>query len=192
MQIRLMQRDDCADVAAVLNHAIGAGVAHFGTVLTDDIEVRADWESTRVHYPWLIACGDDGAFIGFAKASAWKTRKAYDWTVESGIYLIEGAQGRGVGRALYEALFRVLAAQGYRIVLAGVSVPNPGSERLHESLGMTIVGDISPAGYKLGRWVPVRLYQKLIGACDESSVPMPVREVQQVWDELHQQDQVNA
>lgn len=192
MQIRLMQHDDCGVVAGVLNHAIETGVAHFGTVLTSEAQVREDWESTQDLYPWLIACSDDGAFIGFAKASAWKTRKAYTWTVESGIYLVEGTHGKGVGRRLYESLFEVLEVQGYRIVLAGVSVPNAGSERLHESMGMQTVGDIAPAGYKLGQWVPVRIYQKLLSPCDDSSVPMQIRGVQQVWDELHQTKQVNT
>ncbi len=192
MKIRLMQSEDCEAVAAVLNHAISTGIAHFGTVLTNTAEVRADWESTRDLYPWLIASSDDDAFIGFAKASAWKTRKAYDWTVESGIYLVEGAQGKGVGRALYKALFELLKAQGYRIVLAGVTVPNPGSERLHEAMGMHSVGDIAPAGFKHGRWVPVRIYQKLLAPCDDSEVPIPVRGVQQTWDQTHQKEQVHT
>lgn len=188
MHIRLMQSDDCEPVAGVLNHAIDTGVAHFGTIRTSAGEVRADWESTRVLYPWLVAAGDDGAFIGFAKASAWKTRKAYDWTVESGIYLVEGVQGQGVGRALYDRLFAVLAAQGYRIVLAGVSVPNPASERLHEAMGMTAVGDIDPAGYKLGQWVAVRIYQKLLAPCVDA--PDPVRAVGDVWDQTETRGRV--
>ena len=189
MPIRLMTPEDCSHIADVLNHAIATGVAHFGTVLTDADEVRADWESTRGEYPWLVATGEDGTFIGFAKASAWKTRKAYTWTVEAGIYLVEGAQGKGMGRALYESLFSILRAQGYRIVLAGVSVPNPASERLHESMGMESVGDISPAGYKLGHWVPVRIYQKLLGACDDTIVPGQIRSVQSVWQQLHPDQQ---
>lgn len=192
MKIRLMQSDDCLAVAEVLNHAIATGVAHFGTVLTDEAEVRTDWESTRERYPWLIACSDDGGFIGFAKASAWKTRKAYDWTVEAGIYLVQGAQGKGMGRVLYEALFGLLRAQGYRIVLAGVTVPNPASERLHASMGMQRVGDIAPAGFKHGRWVPVRIYQKLLAPCDDSDVPMPIRAVQETWDKTHHTHQVNT
>ncbi|MFG0246648.1 MAG: GNAT family N-acetyltransferase [Phycisphaerales bacterium JB052] len=192
MRIRLMQSDDCAGVAGVLNHAISTGVAHFGTVLTNADEVRDDWNASRNDYPWLVAASDDDSFIGFAKASPWKSRKAYAWTVESGIYLVEGAHGMGVGKALYEALFTLLAAQGYRIVLSGVSVPNPASERLHETMGMSTVGDIAPAGYKHGRWVSVRIYQKLLGACDETDTPLPIRDVQGVWDELQGTGQVNS
>lgn len=192
MRIRLMQREDCGPVADVLNHAISTGVAHFGTVMTNEDEVRADWEATRAVYPWLVAGSDDDSFIGFAKASPWKSRKAYAWTVESGIYLVEGAQGKGVGSALYESLFTALRAQGYRVVLAGVSVPNPASERLHETLGMRRVGDIAPAGYKHGQWVDVRIYQKLLSPCDGTDIPMPIRDVQSTWDELEAKKQVNT
>jgi len=187
-----MQGEDSGCVADVLNHAISSGVAHFGTVLTNANEVRGDWESTRNTYPWLIATSDDGAFIGFSKASAWKTRKAYDWTVETGIYLVEGAHGKGVGKALYERLFELLKAQGYKVIVSGVSVPNPGSERLHESMGMRSVGDIAPAGYKHGRWVSVRIYQLLLSGCDESDTPMPVRDVETAWNELEAKPRVNA
>lgn len=192
MPIRLMHSDDCGPIAGVLNHAIEHGVAHFGTEPTSTELVREDWETTRERFPWIVASADDGSFAGFAKASSWKTRKAYDWTVESGIYLVEGAQGRGLGRTLYRRLFEVLAAQGYRVVLAGVSVPNPGSERLHESMGMTAVGDIAPAGYKHGRWVSVRIYQKQLGALSDHEPPGPIRGVRGVWDEIEARKQVNS
>lgn len=181
-----MHSDDCPHIAAVLNHAIAHGVAHFGTTTTDADEVLGDWQDTREHMPWLVAQGEDGTFLGFAKASKWKVRQAYDWSVESGIYISDHAQGQGVGRALYHMLFMLLAAQGYRIVLAGVTVPNPASERLHESCGFTRVGDIAPAGYKLGRWVSVRIYQKHLGAFTE---PPRIRRVEDVWRELEEHAQ---
>lgn len=184
MMIRLMTEADAGPVAAVLNHAIETGVAHFGLTPTSIEEVRGDWEASREYYPWLVACADDGAFLGFAKAGEWKSRRAYQWTVEAGIYIVEGAQGRGVGRALYARLFEALALQGYRVVLGGVSVPNPGSEKLHEGMGMTIAGEIAPAGYKLGRWVPVRYYQKLLAPCAPNDAPQPVCPVAQAWDRL--------
>ncbi len=97
-------------------------------------------------------------------------------------------RSKGIGRALYERLFEILREQGYRIVLAGVSVPNPASEKLHESMGFTKVGDIDPAGYKLGHWVPVRLYQLLINACDDSIVPGPPRTVESAIERLESQE----
>ncbi|MDF1808985.1 MAG: GNAT family N-acetyltransferase [Phycisphaerales bacterium] len=184
MQIRLMTNDDAPDIANVLNIAIGGSIAHFGTVPTSCDEVLEDWYNSSETYPWLVARTDDGKFIGFAKGSAWKTRKAYRWTVESGIYLAAESQGMGAGKKLYTKLFEILTLQGYRIVLAGVSLPNDASVGLHESLGMSIAGDIDPAGFKLGEWIPVRLYQKQLGDTNKGSVPGNIRAVTSVWEEL--------
>jgi phosphinothricin acetyltransferase len=181
VRIRLMQSEDCEPIAAVLNQAIENGVAHFGTEPIYEEDVRAEWLATSEKYPWIVATEGNGSFLGFAKASAWKSRKAYTWTVESGVYIVDDAQGKGVGKALYTELFAILAAQGYRVVVAGVSVPNVGSERLHESMGFEIIGDIAPAGYKLGKWVPVRLYQHLLGACDNDANPGPILRVEQAF-----------
>jgi len=185
MQIRMMTKDDAGDIAAVLNAAIGSSTAHFGTVPTDGDEVLEDWHSSAETYPWLVATDDKDAFIGFAKGSAWKTRHAYRWTVETGIYLVDGAKGIGTGKKLYSKLFEVLAGQGYRIALAGVSVPNPPSEGLHEAMGMTIVGEIDPAGFKLGEWIPVRLYQKHLGELAPDTIPGSIRAATSVWEEIH-------
>lgn len=169
-----MQEADCDAVGDLLNQAIEHGVAHFGTERTSAQLVRDDWRGTRERYPWLIAQDDGHAFLGFAKAGVWKTRAAYNWTVEAGVYVCDHAQGKGVGRALYRRLFEILRAQGFRVVLAGVSVPNAASERLHESMGFARVGDIAPAGHKHGRWVSVRLYQLLLAPCDDRAPKQPV------------------
>jgi len=179
-----MTKDDAQDIADVLNIAIGGSTAHFGTVPTCRDEVLEDWYQASETYPWLVARTDKDEFIGFAKGSAWKTRKAYRWTVESGIYLVPGSQGMGAGKKLYTMLFEILSLQGYRIALAGVSLPNEASVGLHESLGMSPVGDIDPAGFKLGEWIPVRIYQKQLGDTHKESIPGNIRAVTSVWEEL--------
>lgn len=184
MHIRLMTKEDAGDVADVLNVAIGTSIAHFGTVPIDADEVLKDWYSAGETYPWLVAIDDDGQFIGFAKGSAWKTRQAYRWTVETGIYLAKGSQGRGAGKALYTKLFEVLALQGYRVVITGISLPNDASVGLHESMGMEVVGELAPAGYKLGHWIPVRLYQKRLSDLSDGTIPGNIRAVMSVWEEL--------
>jgi L-amino acid N-acyltransferase YncA len=184
MHIRLMRAGDCGDIAGVLNRSIEHGVAHFGTKLTDEREVHEDWARTREYLPWLVATSSDGAFMGFAKASTWKTRNAYDWTVESGVYIVDDAQGQGVGRALYTRLFEILREQGYRTVLAGVSIPNAGSEQLHERMGFRNVGDIDPAGYKLGQWVAVRLYQLMLDDLKHTPEPGAICTVEEALERI--------
>lgn len=187
MHIRLMESGDCGDIADVLNHAIEHGVAHFGMTLTSELEVLEDWAGSRDTLPWLVATSDDGAFIGFAKASKWKVRQAYDWTVESGVYIVDSAKGQGAGRALYTRLFEILRAQGYRTVLAGVSIPNPGSEKLHERMGFRSVGDIEPAGYKLGQWVTVRLYQLQLNGHSDATPPVTISSVEEALGRIEEQ-----
>jgi len=183
MQIRRMTKDDAEPIAAVLNAAIGSSIAHFSTVPVSKDEVLEDWYEANETYPWLVAIDDNGAFMGFAKASAWKTRQAYKWTAETGIYINPGSQGMGVGKALYTKLFELLTLQGYRVVVTGVSLPNDASVALHESMGMQIVGDLDPAGYKLGQWIPVRIYQKHLIELAAGTVPGHIRAVSSVWKE---------
>ncbi|MEX0876286.1 MAG: N-acetyltransferase family protein [Phycisphaerales bacterium] len=187
MKIRLMTAEDAPKIAGVLNREIESGVAHFSTALTDATEVLGDWRRAGERYPWLVAEGDSGAFLGFARGSSWNPREAYLWTVATAIYLVPEACGRGVGGMLYRRLFAVLGEQGFRVAIAGVSVPNPASERLHESVGMSAIGEIDPAGYKHGRWVPVRWYQKRIGVCEDKADPGPIWAVSGVWARMEQE-----
>jgi len=187
MHIRLMTSDDTSEITEVLNHAIGSSIAHFGTVPTNADKVLEDWQNAAETYPWLIAVDDDDRFMGFAKGSEWKPRQAYRWTTESGIYVVAGSQGVGVGKTLYSKLFEVLALQGYRVVISGVSLPNDASVRLHESMGMEALGELAPAGFKLGQWITVRMYQKRLGGLDDDTIPGPIRAVTSVWNELHEQ-----
>jgi phosphinothricin acetyltransferase len=67
-------------------------------------------------------------------------------------YVRDGQQGRGVGRALYAALFELLATQGYCNAYAGIALPNPASIALHQAMGFEPVGVYRSVGYKRGAW----------------------------------------
>ena len=70
------------------------------------------------------------------------------------------AQGRGVGRLLYEALLSLLEAQGFTQAIAAISLPNPASVRLHEKVGFAPAGTYRDVGFKLGGWRSVGLWQR--------------------------------
>jgi phosphinothricin acetyltransferase len=172
-----------APIAALLNDQILHGRAHFGVASEGPEVVEAQWRgpSGGERYPWIVAEDARGRFLGFARGHPWKLREAYDWTVESGIYIEPQARGTGVGRTLYARLFDTLRAQGFVVVLAGVTVPNPASERLHESVGMAHAGEFAPAGYKLGRWMSVRYYHLRLRELGPGEDPGPLRTVSAVW-----------
>lgn len=178
--LRPAEPRDMGPIAALLNVQILRGRAHFGVATEPPEVVEAQWRAQGVRYPWIVAEDASGRFLGFARGHPWKAREAYDWTVEAGIYIEPHARGTGVGKLLYRRLFDTLRAQGFVIVLAGVTVPNPASERLHESMGMTVAGEIAPAGYKLGRWTAVRYYQLMLRELGEDEDPGPIRPVSAV------------
>lgn len=127
------------------------------TAISFELEVPAEDEFARriaevlPERPWLVAL-ESGEVIGYAYAGAFRSRPAYRWSVEVSVYVAEPARGQGVGGALYGALLRILRSQGYVSAYAGITLPNPGSVRLHERLGFRAVGVFHRAGFKLGAW----------------------------------------
>lgn len=182
VRVRRATDGDVGSIAALLNDQILHGRAHFGVAPEPESVVLEQWRAGQERFPWLVGEDSSGRFLGFARAGTWKVREAYDWTVESGIYIEPHARGTGVGKALYARLFAVLRAQGFVVVLAGVTVPNAASERLHESVGMVNAGEFAPVGYKLGRWMGVRYYHKVLRHLGPEEHPGPLRAVSEVWD----------
>jgi phosphinothricin acetyltransferase len=146
-----VEAQDIAAIQQILAREVREGVAHFGVVEPTVAEVEAQWLATRDRYPWLVARDGDVA-VGFAKAGRWRERGAYDWTVETSVYVDPQAHGRGIGKALYAELLQRLSAAGVRTLVAGICPPNPASVRLHEALGFDLAGTLARVGYKHGRW----------------------------------------
>ena len=124
-------------------------------------------------YPWLVA-EIDGQLAGYTYASVYNERAAYQWACLASVYLAEEFKGRGVARPLYEALFALLRAQGYRSVFALITLPNDPSVRLHERCGFRYFTTFKNIGYKLGRWQEVGWWRlDLAGFPDNPSLPVP-------------------
>jgi len=101
--------------------------------------------------------------VGYAGTHQFRTKKAYDTTVEATIYCAPDATGRGVGPALYAALFDALRGEDVRMAVAGTTLPNDASIALHERFGFRRVGELREVGRKFGRYWDVAWYEKRIG-----------------------------
>jgi len=108
--------------------------------------------------PWLV-WDSEGEVAGFASAGRFRERAAYRWTAETSVYVAPGTRRRGIGRGLCRAMLDRLRAAGYRSAVGVVALPNPASERLLETLCYRRVGTLAEAGFKLGRWWDVELWQ---------------------------------
>lgn len=113
-------------------------------------------------YPWLVA-EQDGRVVGYAYGGQHRVRAAYNPTVEVSAYVAADAQRGGVGRELYLALFDELKAQGRRLLVAGITMPNDASVAFHQALGFTRVGVFRNIGFKFGRWWDVGWWQLDLG-----------------------------
>jgi phosphinothricin acetyltransferase len=100
--------------------------------------------------------------MGYAYAGRHHERAAYRWGVDVAIYLDSSCHRRGIGRALYSALFPMLIAQGYYTAYAGITLPNDGSEGLHRAMGFKPAGVYHGTGYKLGKWHDVIWLEKML------------------------------
>ncbi len=160
--VRDFAAGDVAPANALTNHFIEHTTTHFGSTPATDDAFAAVWEKGRVRYPWLAA-EVDGGFAGYAKAGVWRERDAYARTAETGLYVADGLRGKGVGKALYAALFERLRALGFHAVVAGVTLPNEASVRLHEAVGFRKVGVFHAVGHKFGAWHDVGFWERELG-----------------------------
>ena len=107
--------------------------------------------TSRPTLPWLVA-ESEGVVVGYAYASRHRERSAYRWSAEGSVYVAEARRGTGVGRLLLERLIAELRDLGYVSLLAGITLPNPPSVRLHESLGFRPAGVLPEVGFKHAAW----------------------------------------
>jgi len=182
--IRLADDTDAPAIAAIYAPFCTQTAVSFECVAPSPEEVAQRIRKITERLPWLVL-EDSGRLAGYVYASPHRERAAYQWSVDVTAYVAADFRRRGVGRALYTSLFRILAAQGYFKAHAGVTLPNPASVGLHEALGFQVVGGYRSVGYKLGTWHDVRWYQ--LPLQPEQHEPLPPKPIgtvlnTPVWD----------
>jgi phosphinothricin acetyltransferase len=160
--IRPATLDDLPAVTEIYNHYV------VNTTITFDVRPFApaerrgwfDEHALAGRHRMMVAVGSDGRVVGYATTSRWRPKAAYDTTVEASVYCHPGAVGRGVGTALYVALFDSISAEDVHRIVAGVSLPNPPSVKLHERLGFQQVGVFEGVGRKFDRYCDVAWFER--------------------------------
>lgn len=150
-------RDAAACAAIYQPHVEGSAVS-FEERAPSAAELAARIERYGATHAWLVAARE-GRVVGYAYATKYNERPAYRWSTSVSVYVGEGERGRGVGRALYAALFERLRERGFRMACAGITLPNEASVALHERLGFEQVGLNRQIGWKHGAWRDVGWWQ---------------------------------
>ena len=125
-------------------------------------------------YPYLVAEAE-GKIVGYAYASPFHSRAAYQWAAECSIYVEQSCRQSGVGRRLYTALEELLRRQNVTNVYACIAYPNPGSVAFHDRMGYRTIAHFTRCGYKLGRWWDMIWMEKFLS--DQPAKPVPFRTI---------------
>lgn len=165
MIIRDATHADLSEITRIYTDSVLNGVASYELVAPDEAEMGRRMAAIRDNqYPYLIATDDEAeAVLGYAYASAFRTRPAYRWLVEDSIYLAPEARGQGVGRALLEALIGQCEKLGFRQMVAVIGGAHPASIAVHQKAGFVSAGMITGSGHKHGRWLDTVFMQRPLG-----------------------------
>lgn len=158
--IRSATADDADGVCAIYNHYIEKSIATFEEEPVAVGEMQARIAAASAQCPWLVYEFDAG-LAGFAYASAWKSRCAYRFSLETTVYLSVDHLGRGIGTDLYGHLIEAIRQQQMHSLIAGIALPNDASIALHEKLGFVKVGQFLEVGWKFDHWIDVGYWELL-------------------------------
>lgn len=167
MGIRPAREDDAPAILSIYGPIVRESHVTFEVEPPAEADVRARIRDGA--YPWIVH-EDDAGIGGYGHGSAFRPRAAYRWTAEASIYVDPARRGRGIGGSLGRAVTGALAEAGYRSAVGVVALPNPASEALLTGLGFRRAGVLEEAGFKLGRWWDVALWQRRLG---EGEAPVP-------------------
>ena len=178
-KIRVATMQDAKALLEIYAHYVENTAITFEYVVPTIQEFEQRMQRILSKYPYIVA-ERNGEIIGYACAGTFKERVAYDWAVETTVYVRDGRQRTGVGKELYEALEKLLALQNIQNLNACIAYSEVedqylthNSVQFHEHMGYRLVGEFYQCGYKSGRWYNMVWMEKHIGGHED--VPAAVR-----------------
>ncbi len=165
---------DIPGVTAVYAWNVLNGLGTFEEIPPDEAEMARRRQSFLDRgLPYLIA-ELDGQVVGYCYAGPFRLRAAYRYTVEDSVYVSPAAVGKGVGRALLEALIAHCETLGLRQMCAVIGDSgNDASIGLHTALGFEKKGVFPDMGHKFGRWVDLVWMQRSLNGGGDTPPDAP-------------------
>jgi phosphinothricin acetyltransferase len=169
-KVRAASGEDAAACAAIYAPYVTDTAITFELAPPSSAEMAERIAAATRSHAWFVL--EDGSSVtGYAYGGTFNARPAYRWACEVSVYLEPGLRRTGGGRALYEALLPRLAERGFRIAVAGMTLPNDASVGLHKALAFEPVGTFAHIGFKHDRWHDVAWMQRIIDGPDPPPEP---------------------
>jgi len=156
--IRPLDVNDAQQLLDIYNYYV------LNTSVTFDIEAstienfKDKLNAIKSDYPFIVF-EEDNKILGYAYGSKFRPKPAYNYVVESTVYVKHTAHGKQIGTKLYAELLQQLKNINLHTVLGVLTIPNDASIKLHEKFGFEQVANLREVGFKFGEWQHVGIWQ---------------------------------
>lgn len=159
MKLRLANINDAQDILNIYKPYVKNTTITFEYDVPSLDEFKNRISTISENFPYIV-CEIDDAIVGYAYASKYGGRAAFNWTVELSIYVNENYHNHKFSHKLYSSLLDILKIQGVYNAYACITIPNEKSKKFHDKFGFNLVGTFTNSGYKFGKWIDVIWMEK--------------------------------
>ncbi len=127
------------------------------------LEQQLEWfEQKQADGLPVIVAEVSGRVVGFGTYGTFRTRPAYQFSVEHSVYVSHESRTNGVGKQLLTKLIELAKENGFHVMVAGVDSSNQQSFAFHKKFGFKEVGTFKEVGFKFDKWLDIRFLQLIL------------------------------
>lgn len=176
-KVRFVLADDTAGILEIYTPIILKTAASFETEVPSINVFKERISQYSAKSPWVVA-EYKNQIIGYAYATAHRSRAAYQWSQETTVYVHQDFRKQGVALKLYQTLLKALTEMGFTKALAVITIPNEPSILFHEKLGFKHIGEMKDIGYKFEQWHTTSWWD--LDLQEPNYVPLKVKPVESI------------
>ena len=169
MLVKRVEEEDAAELLKIYAPYVENTAITFEYSIPSMEQFKNRIRQISARYPYIKAV-EKGEILGYAYANTFKDREAYDWSVETTVYVDQNKKRQGIGRFLYQQLEKSLIDMGILNMNACIACPMVEDEYLtndsyycHKNMGFELAGRFHRSGYKFGKWYDMIWMEKMIG-----------------------------
>jgi phosphinothricin acetyltransferase len=157
-RIRPATEADLPAILSIYNDAVMKTTAIWNEA-PSSLDSRRVWFAQRREAGFPVLVADDDGVLGYGTFGQFRPFEGYRHTVEHSVYVLDEAQGKGLGRMLLAALIEEARGMGKRVMIGAIDASNYGSLALHEHMGFEETGRLPGVGEKFGKRLDLVLVQ---------------------------------